>query len=289
MHTIYTFGYGGQQPATLRHHVERLGALLIDVRLHAWSRAPQWRAAALKALVGAANYQHLPQLGNVNYKNGRAIQLADPEAAVPIVADVLAQRPVILLCGCANLQTCHRREAAAFLAQACGASVELSLPAVAAGTREWKVLTLTQPWASLVAVGAKRIETRSWSTRYRGRLLIHAAKGLAGMTERAYRDLCQSEPFASALTAGGFAEPADLPRGAIVAVCDLVDVQPIDLFSLPPEPERSFGQYAAGRFAWHLANVWRLPEPIAASGAQGLWTWSGELPLLLPGKMHHNA
>ena len=41
-----------------------------------------------------------------------------------------------------------------------------------------KVLTLTQPWATLVAIGAKRIETRSWATKYRGPLLIHAAAGL---------------------------------------------------------------------------------------------------------------
>ena len=43
-----------------------------------------------------------------------------------------------------------------------------------------KALTLTQPWASLVAIGAKRIETRSWSTPYRGLLAIHAAKGFPG-------------------------------------------------------------------------------------------------------------
>ena len=40
-----------------------------------------------------------------------------------------------------------------------------------------KALTLTQPWATLVAIGAKRIETRSWRTSYRGPLAIHAAKG----------------------------------------------------------------------------------------------------------------
>jgi hypothetical protein len=41
-----------------------------------------------------------------------------------------------------------------------------------------KGLTLTQPWATLVAIGAKRIETRSWPTRYRGLLAIHAGAGL---------------------------------------------------------------------------------------------------------------
>jgi hypothetical protein len=216
-------------------------------------------------------------LGNVNYRTGGPIQLANPEAAVPIVADHLAQRPVILLYGCANVQTCHWREAAFFLGRACGAPVVLSLPPLAPRAWEWKVLTLTQPWASLVAVGAKTIETRSWTTRYRGRLLIHAAKGLNGLTERAYRALCQTEPFAGALAAGGFATFTDLPRGAIVALCDLVDVQSIDMFNLPDEPERSFGHYAADHYAWRLANVQRLPEPIPASGAQGLWTWTGDL------------
>ena len=44
-----------------------------------------------------------------------------------------------------------------------------------------KALTLTQPWATLIAVGAKRIETRSWGTSYRGRIAIHAAKGFASI------------------------------------------------------------------------------------------------------------
>ena len=51
-----------------------------------------------------------------------------------------------------------------------------------------KVLTLTQPWATLVAIGAKRIETRSWSTKYRGPLAIHAAKGFPAWA----KDMCGS-------------------------------------------------------------------------------------------------
>jgi hypothetical protein len=98
------------------------------------------------------------------------------------------------------------------------------------------------------------------------------------MSERAYADLCQSEPFIAALIAGGFTGPADLPRGALVARCDLVDVQPIAMGSLPDEPERSLGNYAPGRYAWHLAHVQALTPPIPATGAQGLWTWAGELP-----------
>jgi hypothetical protein len=60
-----------------------------------------------------------------------------------------------------------------------------------------KVLTLSQPFATLVAIGAKKIETRSWSTKYRGPLAIHAAKTIP----REYKSLCNwmVEPFASVL------------------------------------------------------------------------------------------
>ena len=46
-----------------------------------------------------------------------------------------------------------------------------------------KVLSLWQPWATLMAIGAKKIETRHWYTRYRGPLVIHAAKTLQGIKE----------------------------------------------------------------------------------------------------------
>lgn len=40
-------------------------------------------------------------------------------------------------------------------------------------------LTLRQPWASLVAIGVKQVETRSWTTAYRGPLAIHSSKRLS--------------------------------------------------------------------------------------------------------------
>jgi hypothetical protein len=39
-----------------------------------------------------------------------------------------------------------------------------------------KAITLWQPWATLLAVGCKHMETRSWPTKYRGEILIHASK-----------------------------------------------------------------------------------------------------------------
>jgi hypothetical protein len=141
-----------------------------------------------------------------------------------------------------------------------------------------KAITLTQPYATLVALGAKRIETRGWSTRYRGPLAIHAGKGLAGMTKRQFVDLLRMEPFWSVLRPLIAAElhyfrPDALPRGAIVAVADLVDILPVE--QVPPtEPERSFGDYTPGRYAWLLADARPLDPPIPATGRQGLWEWT---------------
>jgi hypothetical protein len=139
-----------------------------------------------------------------------------------------------------------------------------------------KAITLTQPYATLVAMGAKRIETRSWSTRYRGPLAIHAGKGLAGMTKRQFVDLLRTEPFCSVLRpliAAGQVNTDALPRGAIVAVADLVDILPVEQVQ-PTAPERSFGDYTPGRYAWLLADVCLVDPPIPSTGRQGLWEWT---------------
>ena len=76
---------------------------------------------------------------------------------------------------------------------------------------------MTQPWATLVAIGANVIETRDWPTKYRGPFAIHAAKGFPPDA----RALCRTQPFRAALAAGGYGSADDLPRGAIVAVVEL--------------------------------------------------------------------
>jgi len=151
-----------------------------------------------------------------------------------------------------------------------------------------KAITLTQPWATLVAIGAKKIETRSWRTDYRGPLAIHAAKGK-------YNDeylLQKIEPFYSALHAAGIVSRLQMPLGGVVAVCELVGVIPTAHFreSSPvyrrtgpdgryyryelTKDEMQFGDYTPGRYAWLLADVQALAVPVPAKGALGLWEWS---------------
>src|SRR5260221_1253433 len=115
-----------------------------------------------------------------------------------------------------------------------------------------KALTLTQPWATLVAIGAKKIETRSWSTSYRGPLAIHAAKA----AHREEAALCLQEPFTSAL---GGRVLYELPLGRVVATVRLVDVRPTSMtigeaawsdprqdIVLSPQ-EEAFGDFTPGR------------------------------------------
>jgi hypothetical protein len=133
-----------------------------------------------------------------------------------------------------------------------------------------KALTLWQPWATLIAIGAKPYETRSWKTAYRGPLIIHAARRLT----RLDRQNCQTEPFRGRLLAQGFETPDDLPRGAAVAVGDLITVAPTEVLRTTlTQDELPFGDYRDNRYAWKLANVHRFSEPIPARGSQGLWNW----------------
>jgi activating signal cointegrator 1 len=144
-----------------------------------------------------------------------------------------------------------------------------------------KALSVMQPWATLIALGAKHIETRSWATSHRGQLAIHASSRINREALLSLREPLIQE----ALTAGGYREgngpasnPFGLPLGAVIAVVTLVEVRPIAPHAVPEEPERSFGDYTPGRFAWLIRDVRGLPEPVAAKGALGLWNWEPVLP-----------
>jgi hypothetical protein len=139
--------------------------------------------------------------------------------------------------------------------------------------QEIRALTLLQPWASLIAVGAKRLETRNWCTAYRGLLAIHAGKASTEWSRATWRLPVVQEAMGGA----GIVAEEDLPRGCVVAVCELCDCIPI--LEPPAEPERSFGVYTPGRFAWKLANVRPLPVPVPMRGLPGLW------PCLLDGDL----
>jgi hypothetical protein len=130
-----------------------------------------------------------------------------------------------------------------------------------------KAISLWQPWASLIAIGAKRIETRSWPCNYVGPLAIHAAKRMNGELQVIARDF----PFGPVLREAGLS-PRDLPLGCIVAVCRITGCKPTDEVH-PSDQERAFGDYAPGRFAWILEDIQRLSVPEPCKGHQGFFDW----------------
>ena len=141
-----------------------------------------------------------------------------------------------------------------------------------------KALTLTQPWASLVALQEKKIETRSWYTGYRGELIIHAAKGFPSDC----KELCGDEPFRTALR-GQTWNQLPLSRGLCVVrllgcirTTDMYKAAIIQGRNLSLQ-ELDFGNFEQGRFAWLLEYVRPLNQTQPVRGSLGLWEYPSGL------------
>ena len=144
------------------------------------------------------------------------------------------------------------------------------------------VITLTQPWATLVAIGAKKLETRSRRWNYRGPVAVHAGASFGSIGgAQGLRDLMLTPAFKQALSDPHIISHPEkyLPFGAIVAVVDQVECYEIrpkgmyahgTTYALPTEPERSFGNYTPGRFAYQWNNVRKLTTPLPWRGSQGV-------------------
>ena len=125
-----------------------------------------------------------------------------------------------------------------------------------------KALTIKQPWATLIMQGDKRFEFRSWQTKYRGDLLIHAGKGIdkEGM-KRLQKYL-----------------PEELPYGKILGKVKLVDC-----IKMSPEfkelllkensdiyTKRSFQE----NYGWQVLDVEVFENPIDVKGHLSLWEYN---------------
>ena len=144
-----------------------------------------------------------------------------------------------------------------------------------------KALSLTQPWATLVALGEKQIETRSWPTRFRGPVAIHAAKAFPGWARRQ----CWMAPFSTVLVKHSLT-PDDLPLGKIICmaevnICMRTDqVREAWCLYTGAEHEADFGDYSDGRFAFLLGDIQPLALPIPARGMLGFWEWVQAMPVM---------
>lgn len=115
MNTLFTIGYTGRTLDELAAIVQSHNATLVDTRFSPYSRVPHWNGGALRQQFGDRYVWMGKTLGNVNYKNGGDIKLAAPDKAVAPIAALLAKQPVILMCACVDIDSCHRADVAEYL------------------------------------------------------------------------------------------------------------------------------------------------------------------------------
>jgi len=121
-----------------------------------------------------------------------------------------------------------------------------------------KIITIKQPWATLIAAGYKKYEFRSWKTKYRGPLLIHAGKGIDSQAMKRFEDLNLS-----------------YPKSKIIALVQLEDCILIDdIFNsqLLNENNKVYGtDDKIGLYAWKLSNIENVNINEDIKGRLGLW------------------
>lgn len=126
-----------------------------------------------------------------------------------------------------------------------------------------KVLSLTEPYATLILKGYKTIETRSWKTFYRGKLYIHASSTRIPARIRENKELFS------------MVNPGETHPGYILCSCILSDcIEMTDEFieTVKKNPnEYTSGIYEKGRYAWILKDIVALNKPIKAKGRLGIW------------------
>lgn len=125
-----------------------------------------------------------------------------------------------------------------------------------------KVLTLRQPWATLVAEGIKKYEFRSWKTKYRGKVLIHAGVGIDKEDMKKYKNL-----------------DLEFPSRRIIAVVEIEDCLELDEElnkKIIAEKNIAYGNKTRTGYAWKLSNVKKINYDKEINGQLGLWNYNDD-------------
>ncbi len=120
-----------------------------------------------------------------------------------------------------------------------------------------RVITLKQPWASLVANGLKIYEFRNMNYSYRGKILIHAGKGVDKNAMERVKDY-----------------NLDYPKAKIIAEVEIVDCIKIDKnFNSMINELNSlvYGNKDRIGYAWKLDNIKKIDINKTINGKQGIW------------------
>lgn len=123
-----------------------------------------------------------------------------------------------------------------------------------------KTISIKQPWASLIINGYKEYEFRSWNTKFRGQVLIHASKTVEKDVLKRFEQL-----------------NLDYPTGKIIGSVNITDVIKVNKCfedKLIKENELIYGA-TIGRegYAFKIENVEKFKQPIEAKGMLGFWNY----------------
>ena len=128
-----------------------------------------------------------------------------------------------------------------------------------------KVLSIKEPWATLIASKQKYIETRSWKTLYRGELYIHASKKQINNKDEKIQELLKLLPT------------QEMNYGKIICKCELVDCIYMDEKFINEikqnKQEYICGDYQIGRYAWILEKTELMQPKIDAKGKLNIWNF----------------
>lgn len=126
-----------------------------------------------------------------------------------------------------------------------------------------KVLTIKNPWATLIVNNYKEYEFRSWKTKYRGKILIHSSQNLEKNMLDRFKDYNLN--YINGAIIGE----------AILTDCILVDEKfNAELRKLNPVVYGRSNH--AENYAWKLENIKMYDNPIYIKGKLGLWNYEGE-------------
>ena len=122
-----------------------------------------------------------------------------------------------------------------------------------------KVITLRQPWATLVAEGIKKYEFRSWKTNYRGKVLIHAGAGIDKKEMERFKDL-----------------GLEFLSKKIIAEVEIEDCLELDdklNKKIIAENNIAYGSKNRTGYAWKLKNVKKIKSDKIINGKLGFWNY----------------
>ena len=151
-------------------------------------------------------------------------------------------------------------------------------------------ITLHQPWASLIALGIKTVETRSWPAPARlvgQRIAVHAGKRLVRRPGDAIELELQAhwgDDWRVIIPTGAVLATATLAGMAQVEYVDLLTGQAVYdgrtevgcVTGLARTPIDPWGDFSAGRWLWFLSDVETLPAPVPIVGRQSFWLWDAD-------------